>query len=161
MTKPGGIELMSTASHCAFSSNLFHRQLTQKPVDQMSPPENKKCSPWNVFGIQSPSNLTNLSRRGPRYLIARLSQHYIGPKMTFCHSLNLCRKKFPSLTKEISCTYWINLEVLPHNFANYNPQSLKKCAETFLSSQETFFVEILKITYTGSQNVWVNRSFYF
>ena len=35
---------------------------------------------------------------------ARLSQHDIDPKMTAVFS-NFCRKKFPGLTKEISCTY--------------------------------------------------------
>ena len=30
--------------------------------------------------------------------------------MRFCHFSNFCRKKFPGLVKEISCTYWMNLE---------------------------------------------------
>jgi hypothetical protein len=47
----------STVAHCAFSSNLFHSQIVQKHIDQMSPPENKKCSPGKVFGIKPPSNL--------------------------------------------------------------------------------------------------------
>ena len=32
-------------SHCAFSSNLFHGQIAQIFIDQLSDPENKKCSP--------------------------------------------------------------------------------------------------------------------
>ena len=34
-----------TVAHCAFSSNLFHGQIVQILIDQLSPPENKKCSP--------------------------------------------------------------------------------------------------------------------
>ena len=45
--------ICSTYSHCAFSSNLFHRHIVQKYIDQMSPPENKKCSPGKVFWIKS------------------------------------------------------------------------------------------------------------
>ena len=37
----------------------------------------KKCSPWKVFGKNHPQILQLLSRRGPRSLEARLSQHYI------------------------------------------------------------------------------------
>ena len=32
-------------SHCAFSSNLFHGYLAQILINQLSDPENKKCSP--------------------------------------------------------------------------------------------------------------------
>ena len=32
-------------SHCAFSSNLFHGYIAQIYIDQLSDPENKKCSP--------------------------------------------------------------------------------------------------------------------
>ena len=32
----------SSYSHCAFSSNLFHGHITQKYIDQLSDPENKK-----------------------------------------------------------------------------------------------------------------------
>ena len=44
-------------THTALSSNLFHGHIVQKYIDQMSPPENKKCSPGKVFGIKPPSNL--------------------------------------------------------------------------------------------------------
>ena len=53
------------ASHCAFSSNLFHRHIVQKYIDQMSPPENKKCSPGKVFGIKPPSNLATFEQERP------------------------------------------------------------------------------------------------
>ena len=46
--------------------------------------------------------------------------------MTFRHFSNFCRKKFPGLIQEVSCTYWMNVEVLPHDFCNYNPKNLYK-----------------------------------
>ena len=64
--------------------------------------------------------------------------------MICCNFSNFCRKKFPGLTKEIFCTYWMNLEVCHTIFANHNPQSCTKMLETFLSSQETFFCRNLK-----------------
>ena len=42
-----------TQAHCAFSSILFHGHIVQKGINQMSPPENKKCSPGKVFGIKT------------------------------------------------------------------------------------------------------------
>ena len=61
----------SARTLCAFSSNSFHRQITQ---NQLSDPENKKCSPWKVVEANHPQTLGLLSRRGPRCLEARLSQ---------------------------------------------------------------------------------------
>ena len=87
-------------SHWAFSLNLFHQQIVQKAILQINDSENKKCSPWKVFGRKHPQNLWLLSRRGPRSPDARLSQHYNGPKMTFQHFSNFCRKKFPGLKNE-------------------------------------------------------------
>ena len=87
-----------TVAHCAFPSILFHGQIVQIAILQLSGPENKKCSPWKVFGTNHPQTLRLLSRRGPRSSNTRLSQRYIGPKMTFCHFLNFCRKKFSGLT---------------------------------------------------------------
>ena len=101
------LKIEKTAPHCSVSSNSFHGQITQKGVHQISDPENKKCSRWKFFGTNHPQNLRFLSRRGPRSLDMRLSQHYIGPKMTFRHFPNFCRKKFPGLTKEFFCTYWM------------------------------------------------------
>ena len=40
--------IFQTVSHCAFSSNLFHGQITQKHIDHLSAPENVKCS-VNLF----------------------------------------------------------------------------------------------------------------
>ena len=37
--------LPSIYPHCAFSSNLFHRQITQKHIDQLSSPEGIKFTP--------------------------------------------------------------------------------------------------------------------
>ena len=54
-----------TYSHCAFSSNLFHSHIVQKYIDQMSPPENKKCCPGKVFGIKSPSDLWTFEQEKP------------------------------------------------------------------------------------------------
>ena len=45
-------ELTSSKSHCDFSSNLFHGQIAQIQIDQLSDPEN--CSPWKVFGKNHP-----------------------------------------------------------------------------------------------------------
>ena len=86
-----------------------------------------------------------MSRRGPRCPEGRLSQHYIGSKMTFCPFSNFCRKSFPRLTKEISFAYWMNLKVLPHDFWNLQLLKLyKNVHQLFLSSQETFFSRNLK-----------------
>ena len=68
-----------SSSHCAFSSNLFHRQILQIFFLQRSDPE-KKCSPWKVFGINHPQCLQFLSRRGPRSPGTRLSQHTLTQK---------------------------------------------------------------------------------
>jgi hypothetical protein len=54
-----------TVSHCAFSSNLFHGHIVQKGINQMSPPENKKCSPGKVFEIKPPSNLATFEQERP------------------------------------------------------------------------------------------------
>ena len=64
-------------SHWAFSSNLFHGIIVQIAILQLSNLENKKCSPWKVFGIHHPQTLQLLSRRGPRSLDMRQSQHCI------------------------------------------------------------------------------------
>ena len=52
--------------------------------------------------------------------------------------------QFPGLTKEISSTYWMNLEVLPHVvfFKSQPSKVIQKCLGSFLSSRETFSVEI-------------------
>ena len=89
-------------SHFAFSSNLFHGKIVQIFILQLSDSENKKCNPWKVFGLKHPQTLQLLlSRRGPRSPNMRLSQHYIGAKITFQHFSNFCRKKFPGLKKKL------------------------------------------------------------
>ena len=97
---------LHTYPHCAFSSNLFHGQVAQIHIDQLSDPKSKKCSPWKVFGINHPQTPGLLSRRGPRCLEARLSQHYIGQKMTFLHFSNFCRKKVSQLDKKASAHFY-------------------------------------------------------
>ena len=130
-----------TWSHCAFSSNLFHGYLAQIYIDQLSDPENKKCSPWKIFGKNHPQTPRLLSRRGPRSPEARLSQHYIGPKMTFQHFSNFCKKKFLGLIKGISCTYGMNLEVLPHDFCKLQPLKLKKLCRSLFVKPGNFFLQ--------------------
>ena len=99
----------------------------------MSFPENKKSSPWKVFGINHPQTLQLLSRRGPRCTVTRLSQHYIGPAMKFCYISNFCRKK-------IFCTYWMNLEVLSHDFFKLQSQKVyKNVGELFVKLGNLFF----------------------
>ena len=97
------------ATHCAFSSNLFHGQITRK----MSSPENKNCRPWKGFGVKPPSHPARYfwAKEALECPDASLSQHYIGPEMTFWHFSNLCSKKLPGLTKEVSCSHLMNLEV--------------------------------------------------
>ena len=89
-------------AHCSVSSNSFHGQITQKAVHQITDPENKKCSHWNFFGTNHPQNLRFLSRRGPRSLDMRLSQHYIGPKMTFDIFQISAEKSFQAWKKKFS-----------------------------------------------------------
>ena len=65
--------------------------------------------------------------------------------MTFWHFSNFCRKKFPGLIKGISCTYWINVEVLPHNFCKLQPLKLYKIVqEPFCQAWKLFFCRNLK-----------------
>ena len=55
-------------------------------------------------------------------------------------------KKFPGLKKGISCTYWMNVEVLPHDFLQITtPKIAWKCAGAFLLSLESFSAEIWKM----------------
>ena len=61
--------LPSIYPHCAFSSNLFRRQITRKHIDQLSSQEGIEFSPWNVTSRQPGRHLvwrwfllTNFSR---------------------------------------------------------------------------------------------------
>ena len=121
----------TTSSHCAFSSNLFHGQIAQIYIDQLSDPENKKCSPWKVFGTNHHQTMRLLSRRGP--------------KMTLRHFSNFCRKNFADLIKEIFCTYWMNLEVSPHGFCKLQPPKLyKNVQKPFCLAGKLFSAEFEK-----------------
>jgi hypothetical protein len=91
----------TTDSHCAFSSNFFHRQIAQIYIDHLSGPINKKCSPWRFFVTNHPQIWPLLTRRCPRSPDMRLSKHYIGTKMTCWHFSNFCIKKFLGLTKKL------------------------------------------------------------
>ena len=115
----------------------FHRQ-----ISQMCGSENKKCSPWKVFVTNHPQIWPPLTRRGPRSPDMRLSQHYIGPKMTFCHFSTFCRKKFPGLSK--NCTYLYNLVVILKNRVAKPQDSFNKYKKNLLSSWETFICRNLK-----------------
>ena len=64
-----------------FFFDFFHGQITQKYIDQISSPENKKCGPWKVFWCKMPE----------QEAISTL--HCIGLELTFCHFRNFCRKK--------------------------------------------------------------------
>ena len=108
----------------------------------------RKCEMWPliIFWNKPPSNPRFLSRRGPRSLELGLSQHYIGPKMTFLHFPNFCRKKFPGLKKEFFCTYWMNVEVLPHDFCKLQPPKLdKNVPDPFWQAGKLFSAEIWKM----------------
>ena len=108
------------SEHSAFSSNLFHGHIFQKYNNQMSPPENKNVALEKFLELNHPQTSLLLSRRGPRCPDAKLSQHYISPKMTCCNFSNFCRKKFPGLTKKF-------LTFL-YNFGGCNLQ--KSCGKT-------------------------------
>ena len=63
--------------------------------------------------------------------------------MTFCHFSNFCKNKFPGLTKEIFCTYWMNLDVLPHDISKLQPPNLSKnFQEYFWQARKLFSAEI-------------------
>ena len=79
----------------------FIIEITQKYIDQLNVPENKNVALEKFLHQNHPQTLPLLTRRGPRCQNARMSQYYMGPKMKFVI--------FPSLTKEISCIYGINL----------------------------------------------------
>ena len=77
-----------------------------------------------------------LNRRGHRCLDTRLSQYYIGSKMTFCHLSNFCRKKFLGLTKSNGFAKWFSQIT--------TPKIIQKCTETFFSKPGNCFCRKLK-----------------
>ena len=64
----------------------------------MRHPETKNGALEKFLKYSHPQTQQLLSRKGPRYRAARLSQHYIGPKVTFCHLSNFFRKKSSGLS---------------------------------------------------------------
>ena len=48
---------------------------------------------------------------------------------------------FPDLKKEISCTYWMNLEDLPHDFCKLQPPKLYKNVKNFFVKPGNFFLQ--------------------
>ena len=83
------------------------------------------------------------SRRGPRCLDTRLSQHYTRQEMTFCHFSNFCIIKFPGLTKKVSAHFWATLWiVIWKNYVAKPLDSLNESRRILLSSRETFSAEI-------------------
>ena len=95
----------------SFSTNLFHRQLTQISHDKIRSPGNKKCCPWKVFGINCPQNLRLFSRRRHE-TVSRL--HWL--KKEILSFFNFLEKKVFWLDKRIFSTYWMNLESLLNDF---------------------------------------------
>ena len=99
-------------SACCYPLTLrfFVKFVSQANCSKSYPPTKRPRKQKNValekfLENNHPQTLRLFSRRGPRSPDARLSQHYSDPKMTFQHFSNFYRKKFPGLTKEISCTY--------------------------------------------------------
>ena len=56
------ILFFAAATHGSFSTNLFHGQITQKHIDQISSPEIIKFSLSKVFGIKRSSNPTTFDK---------------------------------------------------------------------------------------------------
>ena len=63
-------------------------------------------------------------------------------------------KKFPGLKKEIFCTYWMNVEVLPHDFCKLQPQKLYENVQgPFCQAGKLFSAEIWKM---AKCHFWAN-----
>ena len=79
-----------------FSSNLFHGQITQRYIDQLSDPKNKKCSPWIVFGM-----LTTL----------KTSRHFWAGEAGnfFCQARKLFSAEIWKMTE---CHFWADVIML-------------------------------------------------
>ena len=137
--------------HCQNNSNLPHTAiflqicfmgiLFKNTSTKWVPQKTKNVALEKFLEWNHPQTSLLLSRRGPRCPDARLSQHYISPKMICCNFSNFCRKKFPGLTKEISCTYWMNLEVLPHDFCKLQPPKLYQNFRNFFVKPGNFFLQ--------------------
>ena len=108
-----------TFSHCAFSSNLFHGQIAQIYIDQLRDPENKKCSPWKVFGTNHPQTLRLLSRRG-HFLFSSMD-HLVGRYIfeLSARATNLMKKGSVKLSTSVEKTSLHGLKerhLLPYLF---------------------------------------------
>ena len=89
---------------------------------------------------KQPSIPLLLSRRGPRGPSMRLSQHYIGPKKTFCHLSNFCRKKVSWLDKKAPVLFCVLLGVvICKNHLAKPLNSFNRCRKIISSCQETLF----------------------
>ena len=66
-------------SHCTFSWNLCHCQITKKYINLLNAQEDKKCSPWKVLGI-------NLSQTPP--LLSRRHEAVSSLNITLAHKWN-------------------------------------------------------------------------
>ena len=128
------VETTDYRPHCSVSLYLFHGQITQKAVHQLSDPENKKCSHWKFFGTIYLQTLWFLSRRGPR-----------SPDM--CRSLFIKLGNFFSaeIWKVAECHFWANVMLRhSHSWASrasptQNPQDLRVVCSKQIS-MATFFV---------------------
>ena len=83
----------STNSHCAFPSNLFHRQITQKPINQMSSQEDlahEKFLEWN-----HPQPL-NAQTRGCLNITLKQQWHFVIFQISAEKSLPAWQKKNPT-----------------------------------------------------------------
>ena len=121
--------------------------MTQIAIHQLSDPENKRSSPWKVFRINHPQTLQLLSRRGPRSPVMRLFKIRLAQKWNSQISQIFTERRFPGLKKEISCTYWMNVEVWPNDFSKLQPPKLHRnvlepfCRTRKLSSTELWKME--------------------
>ena len=159
------VETTDYRPHCSVSLYLFHGQITQKAVHQLSDPENKKCSHWKFFGTIYLQTLWFLSRRGPRSPDMGLSQHYIGSEMTFCHFSNFCRKKFSSLTKKllhISIQIW-GLKFAKTMWLDFYNHSMQKISSVkpgnfFLQKFGNVGISFLADVMLRRSHVWAFRA---
>ena len=148
-------QLTSTATHCAFSSNLFHGQIAQIYIDHLSGPENKKCSPWKVCWTNHPQTWPLLTKRGPRSPDIRLSQHW--PKKIILAFFKFLQKKVSRLDKKAPAHFCIILGVVIWKNHVTKPLDLfNKCRKIIFLCRKTFFCRNLKnarMSFLGQCNV--------
>ena len=127
------VKWYSAESHWAFSSKLFHGQITQKYIDQMNAPENERCRRWKVFELPPPNPAAFELSLGEALvawthgcLDIKLAQK--------CHFSNFCKKSFLAWQKS-SCTFL-------DNFGSFNLQ--KSCSKTFRFIQRVQEISFVK-----------------